>query len=109
MVEEFDVNEGIEDLEVAKPFWKTEEFYFIVNVTRIALVVLMIIIIYKLWVDIDEVKILGSDACELCMNKTGAECFLIDNVIANQEAKEKQAEKYKDRVNTSGWEELIDG
>ena len=55
--------------------WMSKEFQMAVDVARILLVVLMIIILYILITEIEAVKLLGSDVCKICMNKTGCTCW----------------------------------
>jgi len=42
------------------------------------LVLLLLIILYVFLKEIETVKLLGSDVCNLCMEKTGCSCFCIN-------------------------------
>ncbi len=55
-------------------FWNSKKVTTTINVCRILLVPLAIIIIVILIRDIEAVKILAYDVCEICMNKTGCSC-----------------------------------
>lgn len=54
---------------------KNRYFNIIMDGMRILLFIALIIIIYILIKEIEVVKILGSDVCSICMNKTGCNCF----------------------------------
>jgi len=55
--------------------WKSNKVQFIIDVARILLVLGLAIIIYVLIKEIETVKILGSDVCRICMEKTGCSCW----------------------------------
>ena len=54
---------------------QSKEFWFIVNICRILLVILAAAILFVLIKEIEAVKLLAYDPCQICMNKTGAFCF----------------------------------
>ena len=54
----------------------TDKFIIVMNVVRILLVVWAIFITIYLVKEVEAVKMLAYDPCALCMNKTGAMCFL---------------------------------
>jgi len=56
--------------------WRSRTFQFGMDICRTLLIVIAILIFYKLTTEIEAVKILNSDPCEICMNKTGATCFI---------------------------------
>lgn len=56
-------------------FMNTNQWVVFMNIMRILTFIMLAVIIYVLITNIQEVKLLGS-ACEICMNKTGATCFL---------------------------------
>ncbi len=45
------------------------------DLVRIALLAVAAIILVVLIGNINEVKILASDVCQICMEKTGCDCF----------------------------------
>ena len=55
--------------------WKSNKVQFMIDIARILLVFGLAIIIYILISEIETVKILGSDVCRICMNKTGCSCW----------------------------------
>ena len=57
-------------------FWKKKEIQIFIDLCRIALVLIALIIFIKLTGEIEAVKMLRLDPCLICMNKTGATCFL---------------------------------
>lgn len=59
-----------------KNFWNNPKVITFTNVARIVLVILLIIIIVILVKEIEAIKLLAYDPCKLCMNKTGAVCYL---------------------------------
>lgn len=55
--------------------WNNPTFQKLMDAIRIFLLIMAIIIVVILLININEVKILNSDVCELCRIKTGAYCF----------------------------------
>ena len=55
--------------------WRSKAFNAWMDVMRIAIFLLLIYIVYVLITEIDIVKLLNSDVCAMCMNKTGCSCF----------------------------------
>lgn len=49
-----------------------------VDFCRIALFIIAVLILYKLVTEIEAVKLLSTDPCRLCENKTGAICIYRD-------------------------------
>lgn len=56
--------------------WRSRSFQIFIDVCRILMLIVAILILVKLVSNIEEVKILGTDACRLCENRTGALCFI---------------------------------
>lgn len=56
----------------------TKEWAIFMTFARIGTFILVAGILYVLIKEIDAVKLLGTDACRVCMNKTGATCFIND-------------------------------
>lgn len=57
-------------------FLYSKKWAVFINVMRIATFIGIIILIWVMTSNIEQVKLLGSDPCQICMNKTGASCFL---------------------------------
>ena len=57
-------------------FWRKKEVQIFLDICRILLLVAAIIVIIILVINIQAVKLLNYDVCEICMNKTGATCFM---------------------------------
>jgi len=55
--------------------WQDRRFQIIMDICRILLVILLTLILFVLIKEIEAVKLLAYDPCELCMNKTGAICY----------------------------------
>ena len=47
------------------------------DVIRVLLIVVLIITLIKLSREIDTIRLLGSDVCKICMNKTGCYCYCL--------------------------------
>jgi len=60
--------------ETIKSIWWTPQFQFFMDVIRILLVILLILLILILIKNIETVKLLGSDVCRICMDKTNCFC-----------------------------------
>ena len=56
-------------------FYGTKDYNLLIDLVRIALLVLAFMIFISLITNINEVKILASDVCKLCIDKTGCDCF----------------------------------
>jgi len=50
-------------------------FIIFMNIIRILTLVMCVGIIIYLYTEIEMVKLLMSDPCRICMNKTGCQCF----------------------------------
>ena len=55
-------------------FWRKPETQFFIDFCRVVLIILVVIAIIIFVKEIETVKILGSDVCKLCMEKTGCFC-----------------------------------
>jgi len=53
----------------------TKEFQIAVDICRVLLIIIALVILYVLFSNIESVKLLMNDPCQVCMNKTGATCF----------------------------------
>ena len=58
-----------------KQWMATDQFVVLINIIRIVTFVGIGILIYIMVKNIEAVKLLAYDPCEICMNKTGAICF----------------------------------
>ena len=56
-------------------FYYSRTFQIWMDIVRIMLLVFMGVIIYILITEIEAIKILAYDPCQICINKTGATCF----------------------------------
>ncbi|GAG11736.1 unnamed protein product [marine sediment metagenome] len=56
--------------------WKSRAFNVWMDCIRILTLILLIFIIYTLLTEIAFIKLLNSDVCAICMNKTGATCWM---------------------------------
>jgi len=79
MTDEPETNEGTEQEtdalgERIKNLLRSPAYILCIDIVRVLLIVGVIILIAILVKEIETVKILGSDVCALCMNKTGAIC-----------------------------------
>ena len=57
----------------------TKWFNLYMDLVRIALLAVAVIILIVLIGNINEVKVLASDVCKICMEKTGCECFCFNS------------------------------
>ncbi len=57
----------------------TDRFVMIMNILRILMFLIIATIIFYLVKEIEHVKMLGN-ACDICMEKTGASCYKITNI-----------------------------
>lgn len=55
--------------------WKSRTFGVSMDICRVLLLIIAILILYRLITEIEIVKLLNSDPCRLCENKTGAVCI----------------------------------
>lgn len=53
----------------------SKRFQRLADFCRVMLVLLLFITLFVLISEIEAVKLLNYDVCEICMNKTGAICF----------------------------------
>ena len=56
--------------------WSSRKFQISMDVIRILLLIIAVMIFIKLSSEIEAIKILMYDPCKICMNKTGAVCYL---------------------------------
>lgn len=56
-------------------FMSTDQWVVFINIMRILTFVLIAALIWILWSNIEQVKLLANDPCRVCMNKTGANCI----------------------------------
>lgn len=56
--------------------YQNKNFHKLMDLVRILMLIGVVIIIAILLSNIQEVKLLGGDACKLCSLKTGAECLM---------------------------------
>lgn len=56
----------------------TKEWAIFINIARAATFILIAIILYILVKEIEAVKLLAYDPCQICMNKTGAVCSIFN-------------------------------
>jgi len=61
-----------------KQIYYSKQFQIGMDICRILTLILVVILIIIMVKNIEEVKILGSDPCQVCINKTGATCFIMD-------------------------------
>ena len=57
-------------------FWQKREVQIAIDICRVLLVIIALLILATLASNINEVKTLSLDPCLICMNKTGATCFM---------------------------------
>lgn len=53
-------------------------FLILINIVRIVTLIGVIVLIFIMISNIQEVKFLGSDVCKLCMEKTGCTCACLN-------------------------------
>lgn len=58
-------------------FWEKKETQIAIDIIRVLLLIIAVIVAYILISNINEVKILNSDVCRICMAKTGCSCSCI--------------------------------
>ena len=56
--------------------YRSKTFNIIVDICRILMLIGVAFLIYYMIKEVEAVKLLASDPCQICMNKTGATCFL---------------------------------
>lgn len=59
-----------------RELYKREETQMFIDFCRIFIVILLLFIIVYMVKNIEAVKLLAYDPCKICMNKTGAVCFV---------------------------------
>ena len=79
--------------------WKSRSFQFFIDIVRIGLLMFAILIFIRLTTNIEEVKILNSDVCKVCENKTGAVC-LIQHEPSGDVVRQVE-------INTSDWDNMF--
>ena len=57
----------------------TKWFNLYMDIIRIALLAVAVIILIVLIGNINEVKLLASDVCKICMEKSGCDCFCLNS------------------------------
>lgn len=62
-------------MEIPK-FMKTKEWAVFMNVMRIVTFLMIGFLIFYIIKEVEAVKLLNYDVCKICMNKTGATCYL---------------------------------
>jgi len=55
--------------------YHSKRFQIWMDLCRIIMLVVVCAILYKLVTEIEAVKLLSSDVCKICMNKTGCSCW----------------------------------
>ena len=60
-----------------KKWMATDSFVIFMNVIRILTLFGVGVLIYIMVRNIEAIKLLAYDPCQICMNKTGATCFKI--------------------------------
>ena len=53
----------------------TNKWAVFMNITRVLTFVGVFILIFIMYNNIEQVKLLANDPCRVCMNKTGAVCY----------------------------------
>ena len=56
----------------------TNEWAVIISMIRILTIIMIIAISIYMFNNIESVKMLLNDPCQICMNKTGASCFTLN-------------------------------
>lgn len=75
-IKDFDAKKDVE-----KPwynFMASNQFAVFMNISRIATLLMVVVLIYIMASNIEEVKLLAGNVCDLCMQKTGAQCFVVN-------------------------------
>ena len=57
-------------------FMATDEFIVFINLVRVLTLIGVVVLIAVMATNIEQVKLLATDACRVCMNKTGATCIM---------------------------------
>jgi len=57
-----------------KQWMATDQFIILMNILRVLTFIGIAVLIYIMLREIEAVKLLAYDPCEICMNKTGAIC-----------------------------------
>lgn len=66
--------------EIIGNFITSPGFRTFVTMMRIITAIFLVFITYIMWTNIEEVKLLASDPCKICENKTGAECLVYQGI-----------------------------
>lgn len=56
-------------------FMSTDNWIVFMNMMRMATLILVVFLIWLMTTNIEQIKLLASDPCQICMNKTGANCY----------------------------------
>lgn len=59
-------------------FMATNEWAILMSIARILTFIMIILICIYLFNNVESVKMLLDDPCQICMNKTGASCFVLN-------------------------------
>lgn len=61
-----------------KEFMRTKEFQIIMAIIRIVTLIGVAVLIFIMVKEIESVKLLGSDVCKLCMERSGCQCYCLN-------------------------------
>jgi len=81
--------------------YNSKTFQIGMDLCRVLILVIAFLILFKLTTEIEAVKILNSDVCRVCENKTGAVCFIPDRIEDGVKIIEKIVPAYPS-INFSG-------
>ncbi len=56
-------------------FMSTDRWIVFINIVRIVTLLVVVVLIYIMVSDIEAIKLLAYDPCQICIEKTGATCF----------------------------------
>ena len=59
-------------------FMTTNGWVVFIDIIRILIFVAMVVLIFIMIKEIDAIKIMAYDPCEICMSKTGCSCFCLN-------------------------------
>lgn len=59
-------------------FMSTREWGIFMNIVRILTFVGIIFLIYIMLTEIEAIKLLAYDSCQICMDKTGCNCYCLN-------------------------------
>jgi hypothetical protein len=72
MLEEY----GIYNL--IKERMNSDLFVIFINIVRIVTLIGVVFLIFYIVKEVEIVKLLNSDVCEICMEKTGCQCYCLN-------------------------------